>query len=114
VYRREAVQGERQGEVAHHQGRDDIAHLLTISGRCLDRVGTRAEYAAGSRSVSESTATVGGDAIDGVLVRQVDGGGMVEEMGLLLRPMHALHTAVTLMRDALIDDPLPSTGRRRR
>jgi hypothetical protein len=97
--------------VAEYQGRDDVAHLFSIIGHCLDALETRVEYAAGPRSASEFTARVRGRHVDGVLVLELDAGDMVAEATLLLRPLHALLDAVAFLRDALAVDPLPSTRR---
>ena len=51
-----------------------------------------------------------GRPVDGVLVRQLDAGGMAEEATLLLRPLRALQDAVESLRAALAEDPLPRTG----
>ncbi|WP_369252626.1 hypothetical protein [Geodermatophilus amargosae] len=97
--------------VADHHGCDDVAHLLTVIGRCLGRVQERVEYAAGTRFAVEFTAEVEGDPVTGVLVWQVDDNGMVQEVTLMPRPLSALHVAVAFMRSALAEDPLPSARR---
>lgn len=95
--------------VARYEGRDTVARLLTAIGRCVDRVESRVEYAAGARFASEFTAEVGGRPADGVLVRQVDPDGLVDEVTLLLRPLAALLDAVDLLREALTAPPRAPT-----
>ncbi|GAA3105809.1 hypothetical protein ACFQ0X_10070 [Streptomyces rectiviolaceus] len=112
--------------VADYRGRDDVAHLFPKIGQCLTGIEPLQEFTepgkagkdAGDgqdagvgqeqRSVTTFTGRVGEESVYGAFVQQVDAEGQLTEATLLLRPLSALTTAVSLMRDALIADPLPS------
>ncbi|MEU6672990.1 nuclear transport factor 2 family protein [Streptomyces sp. NPDC046925] len=102
--------------VADYSGRDDVSHLFAKIGQCLTGLEPLREFtdpgeeATGRHSVTTFAAKVGdeSESVYGALVQQVDEQGQLTEATLLLRPLGALKAAVSLMRDALSVDPLPS------
>lgn len=100
--------------VADYRGRDDVAHLFPTIGECLTGIEPLREFTdpgADGRepqSVTTFTAAVGEETVYGAFVQQVDAEGQLAEATLLIRPLGALTTAVSRMRDALSADPLPS------
>ncbi|MEV8319135.1 hypothetical protein AB0Q95_33755 [Streptomyces sp. NPDC059900] len=100
--------------VADYRGRDDVGHLFAKIGQCLTGIEPLREFTdpgqegKGQHSVTTFAAQVGDESVYGALVQQVDAQGQLAEATLLLRPLSALKAAVSLMRDALSADPLPS------
>ncbi|MFG2648523.1 hypothetical protein [Streptomyces sp. NPDC048436] len=98
--------------VADYSGRDDVAHLFSKIGQCLtaiEPVRGFTEDDDGRHSVTTFHGSVGGETVYGAFVQEVDDQGKLREATLLLRPLSTLRTAVSLMRDALTADPLPSS-----
>ena len=96
--------------VADYSGRDDVAHLFPKIGRCLTGIEPLREFteADGRHGVTTFNGKVGDESVYGAFVQQVDEQGRLTEATLLLRPLSTLRTAVSLMREALAADPLPS------
>ncbi|MEV0322594.1 hypothetical protein ACIBKX_13775 [Streptomyces sp. NPDC050658] len=96
--------------VADYRGRDDVAHLFPKIGQCLAGIEPAREFTGGDgrHGVTTFSATVAEESAYGVFVQQVDERGELVEASLLIRPLHALRAAVSLMGEALSADPLPS------
>ncbi|MGW6062249.1 hypothetical protein [Streptomyces sp. NPDC055189] len=107
--------------VADYSGRDDVGHLFAKIGRCLTGLEPLREFtdpgedaAKGQQhSVTTFAAKVGEESVYGAFVQQLNTEGQLTEATLLLRPLSALKSAVSGMRDALSADPLPSLRRPR-
>ena len=95
--------------VARYRGRDDVAHLLSLIARCVEDVRPAHGFTDDGRSVGEFTATVDGQPLNGVLIQQLDGAGLIGELTLFIRPLTTLRRAVEKMRSSLAESPLPST-----
>jgi hypothetical protein len=91
---------QRRCTPAHHH------RLVLVRSRAGER------WAVERRRLEEFTARVGDHPVDGVLIRRAGPEGLIEEATLFLRPLGALHVAVTAMRDALRDGPIPLPSRR--
>lgn len=97
--------------VADYSGRQDVAHLFTTIGQFLTGIEPVREFTEddGRHSVTTFHGSVGGETVYGAFVQEVDEQGQLKEATLLLRPLSTLRTAVSLMREALTADPLPSS-----
>lgn len=99
--------------VRDYHGPADVAHILTTIGEVLDRIEAQGELVDGPNVVTILSAAHAHDEMSGVLYETHDALGRVESATLLLRPLSALLEAITAMRTALEQSPLPSTGRGR-
>lgn len=97
--------------VADYSGRDDVAHLFPKLGQCLTGIEPVQEFTedGGRHSVTTFHGNVGDETLYGAFVQEVDEQGRLVEATLLIRPLSTLRTAVSIMRDALTTDPLPSS-----
>ncbi len=95
--------------VADYRGRADVAHILTTIGSVLDEIEAQRELVAEREVVTMINAAHGDHRMNGVLDETYDPLGRVECATLLLRPLSALLDAITGMRAALEQSPLPST-----
>jgi hypothetical protein len=94
--------------VADYSGRDDVAHLLTTIAQVVGDVYAAREFTDGPYAAVLFTGRVGDASVDGMLLQRVEATGAVAEMTLWLRPLTALRQAVAQMRDALVENPLPT------
>ncbi|MEV0526184.1 nuclear transport factor 2 family protein [Streptomyces sp. NPDC050439] len=97
--------------VADYSGRDDVAHLFPKLGQCLTGIEPVQEFTedGGRHSVTTFHGSVRDETVYGAFVQEVDDQGRLTEATLLIRPLSTLRTAVSLMREALTADPLPSS-----
>ncbi|MGW0905698.1 hypothetical protein [Streptomyces sp. NPDC002853] len=97
--------------VADYSGRDDVAHLFQKLGQCLTGIEPVQEFTEdGERhGVTTFHGSVRDASVYGAFVQEVDDQGRLTEATLLIRPLSTLRTAVSLMREALTADPLPSS-----
>jgi hypothetical protein len=95
--------------VRDYHGRPDVAHILTTIGEVLDTIESQRELVAERQVVTILTATHADHGMSGVLHETHDALGRVERATLLLRPLSTLLEAITAMRAALDQSPLPST-----
>lgn len=95
--------------VRDYHGRADVAHILMTIGRVLDKFESQRELVAERRVVTIISATYAHHRMSGVLHETYDARGRVEQATLLLRPLSTLLDAITAMRAALEQSPLPST-----
>lgn len=97
--------------VADYSGRDDVAHLFPKLGQCLTGIEPEQEFTedGGRHSVTTFHGNVRDETVYGAFVQEVDEHGRLREATLLLRPLNTLRTAVSIMREALAADPLPSS-----
>ena len=94
--------------VADYRGRADVAHLLATIATCISTPLPHEELVGRSSTATTFVASVDERRIDGVLVQRCTENDLLAEATLLLRPVAALKTAISAMRDALTLDPLPS------
>lgn len=97
--------------VADYQGRGDVTHLLLLIATILEDLRPTREVRTSSSCTTFLEAVVNDRPIEGVFDEHHDAVGRVVEATLMLRPLGALHTAVTAMAQALDEAPLPSQGR---
>jgi hypothetical protein len=95
--------------VRDYHGRADVAHILMTIGDVLDEIKAEGELVAEDQLVTFLTAARAHQRMSGVLHETYDALGRVEQATLLLRPLSALLEAITLMRAALEQSPVPST-----
>ncbi|MGW7073146.1 hypothetical protein ACWGII_13210 [Streptomyces sp. NPDC054855] len=97
--------------VADYSGRDDVAHLFPKLGQCLSGIDPVQEFTedGGRHSVTTFHGSVRDETVYGAFVQEVDEQGRLTEATLLIRPLSTLRIAVSLMREALEADPLPSS-----
>lgn len=95
--------------VRDYQGRADVAHILITIGNVLDDIKPQRELLADRQVITIITAAYCGHGMNGVLDEACDRLGRVERATLLLRPLSTLLDAITGMRAALEQSPLPST-----
>jgi hypothetical protein len=95
--------------VRDYHGRADVAHILMTIGEVLDRIEVERELTAEHQLVSVINVTQADRSMSGVLEETCDADGRVERATLLLRPLSTLLEAITAMRTALEQSPLPST-----
>jgi hypothetical protein len=95
--------------VRDYCGRADVTHILMTIGAVLDEIDARRELVADREIVTIIDAAHGDHRMSGVLLEAHDAVGRVERATLLLRPLSALLEAITAMRTALEESPLPST-----
>ncbi len=94
--------------VRDYRGRADVAHILMTIGSVLDEIEARREFTAEDQVVTLITAAHRDHRMDGVLDETYDPLGRIEHATLLLRPLSVLLDAITGMRAALEQSPLPS------
>jgi len=94
--------------VRDYRGRADVAHILRTIGEVLDEIEFERELVAERCVVTIITATHADHRMTGVLHETYDTLGRVDQASLLLRPLSALLEAITAMRAALEQSPLPS------
>jgi hypothetical protein len=94
--------------VRDYHGRADVAHILATIGHVLDKVEFEREFVGERRVVTIITASHQDLEMTGVLDETHDALGRLERATLLLRPLSALLDAITAMRAALEQSPLPS------
>ena len=94
--------------VRDYYGRADVAHILMIIGDVLDEIEPERELVGENQLVTVITARRAHARMSGVLLETYDALGRVERATLLLRPLSALLEAITSMRAALEQSPLPS------
>jgi hypothetical protein len=99
--------------VRDYRGRADVAHILMTIGGVLDEVEAQRELVAERQVITIITAAHAHHRMSGVLEETFDVLGRVERATLLLRPLSTLLEAITAMRAALEQSPLPSTLRAR-
>ena len=85
--------------VQTYRGRDQVIHLLVITGGILDATDVTREL----DGVTFFAAYVGEHPIDGVLVERADEYGRIAEITLMIRPLAALQAAVARMARALAE-----------
>ena len=95
--------------VRDYSGRADVAHILMTIGGVLDDIEVQRELIAERHVVTIITAAHGPNRLSGVLDETYDAFGCVERATLLLRPLSAVLDAITAIRAALEQSPLPST-----
>jgi hypothetical protein len=94
--------------VRDYRGRADVAHILMTIGAAVGEVEAQYEFAADREVVTIVRADCGDHRMSGVLHETYDAFGRVEDATLLLRPLSTLLEAITAMRAALEQSPLPS------
>lgn len=94
--------------VRDYRGRADVAHILMTIGRAVGEVESQYELAAERELVTIVSAAYGDHRMSGVLHETYDALGRVRDATLLLRPLSTLLEAITAMRVALEQSPLPS------
>jgi len=94
--------------VRDYRGRADVAHILMTIGRVLDKIEAEREFVAERHLVTIINASYRDRRMTGVLAETSDASGRLECATLLLRPLSALLEAITAMRAALEQSPLPS------
>lgn len=97
--------------VTDYEGRDDVAHLLSLIADVLEEVRPTRELETATSRTTFLEAAVNGRPIQGVFDEHHDDSGMLVEATLMLRPLSVLRTAVAAMAQALDDEPLPSQAR---
>lgn len=95
--------------VRDYRGRADVAHILTTIGVVMDEISAQREFVAERELIAIIEAAHADHRMSGVLHEAYDEFGRVEHATLLLRPLSALLEAITAMRAALEQSPLPST-----
>lgn len=94
--------------VADYRGRADVAHLLATIASCIAAPEPREHLVGATSTATAFVSTVADQGLDGVLVQRCTEDDLLAEATLLLRPLAALRTAISGMRDALAASPLPS------
>ena len=94
--------------VSDYEGRDDVAHLLSLIATVLEDLRPTRELGTSASRTTFLEATVDDQPIQGVLDERHDASGRLLEATLMLRPLSALRRAVAAMAQALDDEPLPS------
>lgn len=94
--------------VRDYRGRADVAHILMTIGRAVGEVESQYELAVEREVVTIVSAAYGDHRMTGVLHETYNTLGLVEDSTLLLRPLSTLLEAITAMRIALEQSPLPS------
>jgi hypothetical protein len=97
-----------ESPVRDYRGTADVTHILVTIGSVLDEIEAERELVAEREVVTIITAAHGDGRMSGVLHETYDALGRVERATLLLRPLSALLDAITAMRAALEQSPLPS------
>jgi ketosteroid isomerase-like protein len=87
------------GPVTTYRGRDQVVHLLALTGSVLQDVTATREV----ETVTFIRGYSDGEELDGVLVEIRDADGRIAEITLLLRPLAALQAAVRRMARALAE-----------
>lgn len=95
--------------VRDYHGRAEVAHILMTIGTVLDEIVSEREVVAERLLITIITASRADRRMSGVLHESYDASGRVERATLLLRPLSTLLDAITAMRAALEQSPLPST-----
>ncbi len=95
--------------VRDYRGRADVAHILMTIGGVLDEIEAQRALVSERQVVTIISAAHGDHRMSGVLDETYDALGRVETATLLLRPLSTLLDAITAMRAALEESPLPST-----
>jgi hypothetical protein len=91
------------GPVTTYQGRDQVAHLLSLVGSVLDDIAATGEV----EMVTFVKGHLDGEALDGVLIEIRDDEDRISEITLLLRPLALLQTATRRMARALAEGGQP-------
>jgi hypothetical protein len=95
--------------VRDYHGRADVVHILATIGDVLDKIEFQRELVSGCHVVTIISASHQNRDMTGVLDETYDAAGRLEHATLLLRPLSALLDAITAMRAALEQSPLPSS-----
>jgi hypothetical protein len=95
--------------VRDYHGHADVSHILMTIADVLQTVEFERELVAEREVISIITATHADHEMTGILHESHDAHGRIERVTLLLRPLSTLLDAITAMRAALEQSPLPST-----
>lgn len=95
--------------VRDYHGRADVVHILATIGDVLDKIEFQRELVGECHVVTIVSASHQDREMTGVLDETYDAVGRLEHATLLLRPLSALLDAITAMRAALEQSPLPSS-----
>jgi hypothetical protein len=94
------------GPASTYHGRDQVVHLLALTGSVLEDVTATGAV----ETVTFVKGHLDGEELNGVLVEIRDDDGRIAEITLLLRPLATLQVAVRQMARALAEGPENSSG----
>jgi hypothetical protein len=93
---------------ADYTGREDVVHLVGQIRQVLEDLRVVRQLADAETTMSAFEASVGAEAVQGVLVEQRDDDGRLADAMLTVRPYAGLRAAMRAMQGLMEGSPLPS------